>query len=86
MAVFFLTGTAVTKVKADVKARLTLSSGGSAAGGEGGGGGRTHVQVLANSVVASGLILLHLWKIRNGKGEGRCWAWRGDLEVLGVVW
>ena len=83
LAVFYLTGNAVTKVKKDVKARLTLSSGG---GGEGGEGKRTHVQVLANTVVATVLIGLHTWKIWKGQGGGRCWPWGGDLEVVGIVW
>lgn len=78
LGVFFLAGTAVTKVllhsrlsicpteifqvKHDVKARLTLSSTGSS----GGEGSRTHIQVLANSAVASVLILLHCWQLRQG--------------------
>ncbi|MCJ1331772.1 hypothetical protein MMC10_008464 [Thelotrema lepadinum] len=82
LAVFYLTGNAATKIKADVKARLTLSSN----SGGGGEGRRTHVQVFANTAVASGLILLHAWKVGSGRAEGRCWAWRGDLEVVGVVW
>lgn len=44
------------QVKKEVKARLTHSS----TGGLGGEGRRTHVQVLANSLVATALILLHL--------------------------
>ncbi|KAL8750675.1 MAG: hypothetical protein Q9184_006339, partial [Pyrenodesmia sp. 2 TL-2023] len=55
LVVFFLAGTAITKVKHDVKARLTLA----ASGSSGGEGKRTHIQVFANSLVASVLILLH---------------------------
>lgn len=43
------------QVKHDVKARLTLS----ATGAEGGEGPRTHVQVLANSGVATILSIAH---------------------------
>lgn len=61
LVVFFLAGTTATKVKHGVKSRYTLSS---SSGGEGGGeGARTHVQVLANSGVASLLVLLHLWRV-----------------------
>ncbi|KAF7506849.1 hypothetical protein GJ744_011195 [Endocarpon pusillum] len=77
LVVFFLAGTRATKVKHDVKSRYTLSSTGSSSsppysaaqrgggGGGGGGGGepRTHVQVLANSGVASFLLLVHLYRI-----------------------
>ncbi|OJJ51140.1 hypothetical protein ASPZODRAFT_127162 [Penicilliopsis zonata CBS 506.65] len=55
LGVFYLGGSRVTRVKEGVKARLTLS----ATGAEGGEGPRTHIQVLANSIVATGLILLH---------------------------
>ncbi|KAL9012760.1 MAG: hypothetical protein Q9173_002485 [Seirophora scorigena] len=44
LVVFFLAGTAVTKVKHDVKARLTLS----ATGSQGGEGQRTHIQTGSN--------------------------------------
>ena len=79
LSTFFLTGTAVTKVKHDVKARLTLSSADGAKGARGGSGGgegaRTHVQVLANSFVASVLILLHWWKVRSGTVRGVCFPY-----------
>lgn len=85
LGVFFLAGTAVTKVKHDVKARLTLSSSG-ASGGE---GSRTHIQVLANSVVASVLILLHYRQLR-ARGaiqdaDKDCWPYGEDLLVVGIV-
>ncbi|KAF5858135.1 hypothetical protein ETB97_004782, partial [Aspergillus alliaceus] len=57
LAVFYFGGTKATKVKHDVKARLTLS----ATGSEGGEGQRTHIQVLANSIVATVLILAHTY-------------------------
>ncbi|KAL1629882.1 hypothetical protein SLS56_005151 [Neofusicoccum ribis] len=82
LVVFFLTGTAATKVKHDVKARLTQSSSG-ASGGE---GPRTHVQVLANSTVASVLILLHTWQLSaSEKAKTECWAPSSDLVVVGIV-
>ncbi|KAK8049350.1 integral membrane protein DUF92-domain-containing protein [Apiospora phragmitis] len=91
LCVFFLAGTRVTKVKKDVKAGLTLSSQGSS----GGEGPRTHVQVLANSFVASALTLLHAYQLhlRRGavaKGElpagSFCYSWgKGDLLVIGII-
>ena len=84
LVVFFLAGTRVTKVKKEVKAQLTLSSstaGGSS--GEGGEGPRTHVQVLANSFVATVLILLHAYQLRT-RGAG-CFGYGGDLLVVGII-
>ncbi|KAJ1326723.1 DUF92 domain-containing protein [Microdochium nivale] len=60
LVVFFLAGTRATKVKKDIKATLTMS----AQGASGGEGPRTHVQVLANSVVATLLALLHAYQLR----------------------
>ncbi|KAK8227841.1 integral membrane protein DUF92-domain-containing protein [Phyllosticta paracitricarpa] len=92
LAVFFLAGTAATKVKHNIKARLTHSS----AGGAGGEGPRTHVQVLANSAVASVLILLHAWSLYSREGgdaqSEQCFPRGGssgfrvvDLAVVGAV-
>ncbi|KAH7414322.1 integral membrane protein DUF92-domain-containing protein [Phaeosphaeria sp. MPI-PUGE-AT-0046c] len=85
LAVFFLAGNAATKVKHDVKAKLTQS----ASGASGGEGSRNHVQVLANSGVASILILLHYWHL---KQSGRydysrdlCWEHGSDVLVIGIV-
>ncbi|UPX10995.1 uncharacterized protein EKO05_0001622 [Ascochyta rabiei] len=84
LATFFLAGSAVTKVKHDVKAKLTQSANG-ASGGE---GSRNHIQVIANSGVASVLILLHLWQL---KKEGRyesgdlCFHKKSDVLVVGIV-
>ena len=68
-----------------MKARLTLASSG-ASGGE---GARTYIQVLANSVVASILILIHYWQLQAGKTsyglKQDCWAYGGDLLVVGIV-
>ncbi|KAF1915118.1 integral membrane protein DUF92-domain-containing protein [Ampelomyces quisqualis] len=85
LAVFFLAGSTVTKVKHEIKAKLTQSANG-ASGGE---GSRNHVQVIANSGVASVLILLHYWHL---KQSGRydyssdlCWQHRSDVLVVGIV-
>ncbi|EEP75504.1 conserved hypothetical protein [Uncinocarpus reesii 1704] len=82
LVIFFLGGTTVTKIKHDVKAKLTVSASGSA----GGEGPRTHIQVLANSVVASILILLHTRQLYQNKGhEPPCFAYGGDLLMVGIV-
>ncbi|KXJ91142.1 integral membrane protein DUF92-domain-containing protein [Microdochium bolleyi] len=60
LVVFFLAGTRATKVKKDIKATLTMN----AQGSSGGEGPRTHVQVLANSAVATVLILLHAYQLQ----------------------
>ncbi|KAF1982970.1 hypothetical protein K402DRAFT_397108 [Aulographum hederae CBS 113979] len=89
LCVFFLAGTAVTKVKHNVKAQLTHSSSGS----PGGEGARNHVQVFANSGTASILILLHTWALYHnptGQTDEQCWT-RGaspraaDVLVAGIV-
>ncbi|KAI1875245.1 hypothetical protein JX265_004303 [Neoarthrinium moseri] len=91
LCVFFLAGTRVTKIKKDVKASLTLHSQGSS----GGEGPRTHVQVLANSLVASVLTLLHAYQLRlrrNAIVSGElpqgsfCYSWgNGDILVIGII-
>ncbi|KAI9836650.1 MAG: hypothetical protein M1819_001284 [Sarea resinae] len=84
LVVFFLAGTAVTKVKHDVKSRLTQS----ASGASGGEGSRTHIQVLANSLVASVLILLHARELyrRDTSGAELCFsAGREDILFVGIV-
>ncbi|KAI0157169.1 integral membrane protein DUF92-domain-containing protein [Hypoxylon sp. FL1284] len=91
LCVFFLAGTRVTKVKAYVKAGLTLSSQGSG----GGEGPRTHVQVLANSLMASFFSLLHAYQLRMRHDavvsqrqvpDGSfCYSWGGDLLVVGII-
>jgi hypothetical protein len=68
----------VFQVKHDVKARLTLSS-------SGGEGARTHIQVLANSAVASVLILLHYWQVRRAAANQECWPYGQDLLVVGII-
>ncbi|KAI3342218.1 integral membrane protein DUF92 [Ustulina deusta] len=90
LIVFFLAGTRATAVKKEVKASLTLH----AQGGEGGEGPRTHVQVLANSLMASILSLLHTYQLRqrreaiwNGQDPRGtyCYSWGGDLLVVGII-
>ncbi|TGJ88673.1 hypothetical protein E0Z10_g58 [Xylaria hypoxylon] len=90
LIVFFLAGTRATAVKKGVKASLTLH----AQGSSGGEGPRTHVQVLANSLMASILSLLHTYQLRQRREailsgqspEGTyCYSWGGDLLVVGII-
>ncbi|TVY38743.1 Transmembrane protein [Lachnellula occidentalis] len=89
LIVFFLAGTRVTKIKHNEKARLTMN----ASGSSGGEGARTHIQVLANSLVASVLTLLHAYQLhRRGQdinpatgADETCYSWPGDLLVVGIV-
>ncbi|UKZ77896.1 hypothetical protein TrVFT333_005624 [Trichoderma virens FT-333] len=92
LVVFFLAGTRVTHVKENVKATLTMS----AKGSSGGEGPRTHIQVFANSLVASILSVLHANQLHaraaalktpgvpdpNGS---MCYAWGGDLFIVGII-
>ncbi|EOO02701.1 putative integral membrane protein duf92 protein [Phaeoacremonium minimum UCRPA7] len=78
-------------VKEDVKAKLTMPSKGTA----GGEGPRTHVQVFANSIVASVLSLLHAYQLHQRKqaiverqelpSGSFCYSWGGDLLVIGII-
>jgi len=85
LVVFFLAGTFVTKVKHEVKSRLTHSSSGS----PGGEGPRNHVQVFANSIVASILIIMHAWRLDETGAKESCFSKavldKGDLLVYGIV-
>ncbi|PFH57900.1 hypothetical protein XA68_14436 [Ophiocordyceps unilateralis] len=92
LIVFFLAGTRVTHIKENVKATLTQHSNG-ASGGE---GSRTHVQVLANSLMASTLSLMHAYQLRSRQAalanadapnpEGTmCFSWGGDVLVIGMI-
>ncbi|KAI1424089.1 integral membrane protein DUF92-domain-containing protein [Xylaria sp. FL1777] len=90
LIVFFLAGTRATAVKKEVKAGLTLH----AQGSDGGEGPRTHVQVLANSLMASILSLLHTYQLRQRREavwDGQhpkgtyCYSWGGDLLVIGII-
>lgn len=70
------------QIKHDVKSRLTVSSSGSL----GGEGARTHVQVLANSVVASILILLDLGRShQENRPESYCFPYGGDYFMVGIT-
>ncbi|KAL7786645.1 integral membrane protein DUF92 domain-containing protein [Trichoderma ceciliae] len=92
LAVFFLAGTRVTHVKENVKATLTVS----AKGASGGEGPRTHVQVFANSLVASILSVLHANQLyaraaalKNPNASepsgSMCYSWGGDLFIVGII-
>lgn len=87
LAVFFLAGSRVTKIKHDVKATLTHSSKGT----PGGEGPRNWIQVLANSLVASVLIVWHAWVLhKDGREEEECWRYgakgrAADVLVVGIV-
>lgn len=80
LTTFFLAGTAVTKVKHDIKAKLTKSASGSA----GGEGPRNHIQVLANSFAASVLVACHAFKLRHAVDDV-CWGRNSDAIVVGIV-
>lgn len=72
------------QVKHDVKAKLTQS----ATGSSGGEGARNHIQVIANSGVASVLILLHYWQLKKEgrlEGKGLCFQKNSDVLVVGIV-
>lgn len=67
-----------------------------AQGTSGGEGPRTHVQVLANSLMASFLSLLHAYTLHVRKRAllagsptehhgSLCFAWAGDLAVVGII-
>ncbi|KAH8696523.1 DUF92 domain protein [Talaromyces proteolyticus] len=85
LAVFYFSGSRATKVKHGIKAQLTLS----ASGASGGEGPRTHVQVLANSLVATVLSVLHTYYLWNqGRYSKACLAQGadiGDILVVGIV-
>ncbi|KAF4509496.1 hypothetical protein G6O67_003666 [Ophiocordyceps sinensis] len=92
LIVFFLAGTRVTRVKENVKATLTVHSRGTS----GGEGPRTHVQVLANSLMGSIISLLHAYQLRSRAAayaspdapnpEGTmCFSWGGDLLMVGLI-
>ncbi|KAJ4419892.1 hypothetical protein N0V82_004715 [Gnomoniopsis sp. IMI 355080] len=96
LCVFFLAGTRVTHIKEDIKAKLTTSSRGSS----GGEGPRNHVQVFANSLVASILSLLHAYQLHHRAtnpdtlltqstgshaAPSLCFSWGGDVLVIGII-
>lgn len=87
LVAFYLAGTKATKVNHALKRRLTLS----ATGSEGGESQRTHVQVLANSAVASVLVLVQVFLVGTDhwNKDGGCFSFssgRGsDLVMIGIV-
>jgi len=79
-------------MKEEVKKTLTLSSNG-ASGGE---GPRSHIQVLANSLVASVLCVVHAMQLDARKftiehkqphysNSAACFSWGGDILVVGII-
>ncbi|KAM0303065.1 hypothetical protein HYE67_011053 [Fusarium culmorum] len=92
LCIFFLAGTRVTHIKEGIKANYTVRSKGTS----GGEGPRTHVQVLANSLMASVLSLLHANQLRKREAAfadpntpdptgSLCFSWGGDLLVIGII-
>ncbi|KAJ5656575.1 hypothetical protein N7507_008525 [Penicillium longicatenatum] len=84
LAVFYFGGTKATKVKHDIKARLTLS----ATGTDGGEGARNHIQVLANSVVATVLSIAHAYVLSKNPSTDSCFSLgnnAADVLMVGVV-
>ncbi|KAJ2903256.1 Transmembrane protein 19 [Zalerion maritima] len=81
LAVFFLAGTRVTKINHEAKEKLTIASKGT----PGGEGPRNHVQVVANSLVASILIVMHAFQLYNREGSDKCYSWQGDLLPIGFI-
>ncbi|OBT69306.1 hypothetical protein VE03_01836 [Pseudogymnoascus sp. 23342-1-I1] len=82
LIVFFLAGTRVTKVKKEAKEKLTIQ----ATGGAGGEGPRTYVQVLANSLVATVLALLHAYTL--SREPQACYGWGRTLQdvlPIGII-
>ncbi|PUU73225.1 integral membrane protein DUF92-domain-containing protein [Tuber borchii] len=61
----------------------------SSSGAPGGEGARNHIQVLANSVVASVLILVHCYQLRvtfpKGFTQQEEVCFRGDILVIGII-
>ena len=72
------------QVKHDVKARLTLS----ASGADGGEGPRNHIQVLANSIIATVLIIAHRYVLSQQESSESCFALgsnAADILMVGIV-
>ncbi|KAJ5770479.1 uncharacterized protein N7511_002530 [Penicillium nucicola] len=84
LAVFYFGGTKVTKVKHEIKSRLTLS----ATGTEGGEGPRNHIQVLANSIVGTILSILHAIVLAKSTDTESCFSLgqnAADILMVGIV-
>ncbi|KAL9622592.1 MAG: hypothetical protein Q9160_003089 [Pyrenula sp. 1 TL-2023] len=81
LGVFFLAGTAATKVKHDIKSTLTLSSTTGSPASQ--AAPRNHIQVLANSGVAALLVLLSL-NTRAARRE--CFSKASpDIFMVGII-
>ncbi|KNB02180.1 hypothetical protein FOXG_05183 [Fusarium oxysporum f. sp. lycopersici 4287] len=85
-------GLTTLQIKEGIKANYTLRSKGTS----GGEGPRTHVQVLANSSMASVLSVLHANQLRKREAAfadpntpdptgSLCFSWGGDLLVVGII-
>ncbi|EXK90601.1 hypothetical protein FOQG_06825 [Fusarium oxysporum f. sp. raphani 54005] len=85
-------GLTTPQIKEGIKANYTLRSKGTS----GGEGPRTHVQVLANSLMASVLSVLHANQLRKREAAfadpnipdptgSLCFSWGGDLLVVGII-
>lgn len=76
-----------SKLKHEIKSGLTLS----ATGSEGGETQRTHSQVLANSIVATVLVILHTYTLRYKYAhteDGPCFSFgqhAADILAVGIV-
>lgn len=83
LAGFYLPSSKFTKLKADVKAKLTVTAEAAEGSGtkDGGEGPRSHIQVFANSIVATLLIVLHMAARSNV--STRCWS--KDHLIVGIV-
>ncbi|RKF64219.1 Transmembrane protein 19 [Erysiphe neolycopersici] len=77
---FFIAGTRVTKIKYHIKSKLTIQ----ASGDIGKESPRTHIQVFANSGVASVLSMLHAYQLIH-REENYCHSWPGNLLFTGIV-
>jgi hypothetical protein len=54
----------------------------------GGEGSRNHIQVIANSGIASVFILLHFWQLKKEDrydDENLCWIKGSDALIVGIV-
>lgn len=72
------------QVKHDIKARLTLSATGTA----GGEGPRNHIQVLANSIVATVLTIAHAYVLSKNPSTESCFSLgkhAADVLMVGIV-
>ena len=85
LAGFYLPSSKFTKLKADIKAKLTVKVDNDASSElhlkDGGEGPRSHIQVLANSIVATALIIVQL--ATRSSQDLKCWS--SDPLVVGII-